>query len=385
MDKKSKHILFLPRWYPHQGDPMFGLFVKKHAESAALYNMVSVLYVQGLSTSDAFTKMELFETPPLFTAIYYYKNSSCKIWNVLRYWYYLIKGYRFIIKKQGKPTINHVHILTRLGLFAFLLKKINGTPYLITEHWSRYLPVPNTYSGWIRKNLGKIVVKNAFAVLPVSLNLEKAMKKHHLINSNYKVIPNVADPIFFQEYEKKASDQAPVFIHVSTFEDRAKNISGLLRTIKRLSEKHSDFELWLVGEGMDFDAMKNYAVELDIPKNQFRFYGLKQGKALVDLYQKADYLVLFSNFENIPVVINEAQACGLPVIATHVGGISEIINKKNGFLLEPNNEIELEAVLEHVIIDKPSFNAIEIKQNARLNFSIEHIGKQLNTIYSNAQ
>lgn len=385
MKNTPKHILFLPRWYPHQYDPMFGLFVKKHAEAVALYNKVSVLYVQGISSSLPFNKSVHFEKPNLFTQIYYYKNSSFKIWNFFRYWYYLLIGYHFIKKKRGKPNVNHVHILTRLGVFALFLKKIYNTPYIITEHWSRYLPIPNTYKGWIRKKLGKIAVKRAFAVLPVSQNLEKAMQKHHLHNPNYRVIPNVVDPIFFQELTKKAIPNRISFIHVSTFENRAKNISGILRTLKRLSEKKADFEFWFVGEGMDFVFLKNYALKLKIPNNQIRFYGLKQGLALVELYQKADYLVLFSNFENIPVVINEALACGLPVIASNVGGIPEIITKDNGFLVEPQNENQLESLLEHIILNKPVFNSLEIQQKAKLNYSFEIVGSQLNDLYNNAK
>ena len=37
MNKERKHIVFLARWYPHRYDPMFGLFVQRHAEAAALF------------------------------------------------------------------------------------------------------------------------------------------------------------------------------------------------------------------------------------------------------------------------------------------------------------------------------------------------------------
>ena len=47
MDHDRKHIVFLARWYPHRYDPMFGLFVQRHAEAAALYNDISVVYVHA--------------------------------------------------------------------------------------------------------------------------------------------------------------------------------------------------------------------------------------------------------------------------------------------------------------------------------------------------
>ena len=46
MNKERKHIIFLARWYPHRYDPMFGLFVQRHAEAAALFNDITVIYCQ---------------------------------------------------------------------------------------------------------------------------------------------------------------------------------------------------------------------------------------------------------------------------------------------------------------------------------------------------
>lgn len=381
MNNKPKHILFLPRWYPHQFDPMFGLFVKKHAESVAKFNKVSVLYIQGISSTERFEKEQIIEKHNLFTQIYYYRNSTCKIWNVLRFWYYLIIGFLKIKKTKGQPNLIHVHILTRLGFFALILKTVYNIPYIITEHWSRYLPIPDTYNGWLRKKLGQVVVKRAKAILPVSLNLAAAMQKHGLLNSNYQVVANVVDDIFFQAQQKQEISKRTIFLHISTFEDRSKNISGILRSVNKLSEKNKDFEFRLVGEGIDFDKLKKYAEELKIPKDQILFYGLKQGQDLVDLYHSADYLILFSNFENIPVVINEAQACGLPVIATDVGGIPEVVNPKNGFLIEPQNEEQLTITLEQTINHGHIFNVSEIQEKAKASYSYKAIGEQINAVY----
>jgi hypothetical protein len=46
MNKERKHIVFLARWYTHRYDPMFGLFVQRHAEAAALFNDITVVYCQ---------------------------------------------------------------------------------------------------------------------------------------------------------------------------------------------------------------------------------------------------------------------------------------------------------------------------------------------------
>lgn len=382
MSNSPKHILFLPRWYPHQFDPMFGLFVKKHAEAAALYNQVSVLYVQGIPSQEKFEKRQTFNAPNLSTQIYYYRQSSFKLWNVIRFWYYLTIGFLSIKKTKGKPDLVHVHILTRLGIFALFLTLIYGFPYIITEHWSRYLPVTDTYKGCFRKKLGQIVVRKAKAILPVSQNLAEAMQNHGLLNANYQIVSNVVEDIFYHPLNKPKENHTIIFLHVSTFEDRSKNISGILRVIKQLSEINKDFEFWFVGDGVDFEAMKNYAISLAIPKKAIRFYGLLQGKDLIDRYRQADYLVMFSNYETFLVVINEAQACGLPVVCTRVGELAKHINETNGFLIDPGDEKQLESVLTNILKNKPSFNASEIQEKAREMYRYETVGKRLNAIYS---
>ena len=50
MNKERKHIVFLARWYPHRYDPMFGLFVQRHAEAAALFNDITVIYCQQIES-----------------------------------------------------------------------------------------------------------------------------------------------------------------------------------------------------------------------------------------------------------------------------------------------------------------------------------------------
>jgi len=382
MNNTLKHILFIPRWYPHKFDPMFGLFVKKHAEAVAKLNRVSVLYVQGVSTYEKIDRKQTTETHNLFTQIYYYRNSNCKIWNILRFWYYLIVGFLKIKKAKGKPNLVHVHILTRLGIFALLIKSIYNTPYIITEHWSRYLPVTGSYKGWSRKLLTKLVVKKASAVLPVSKTLSQAMQSQGLNNQNYHIVPNVIEDIFFQPIKNKEKNQTTIFLHVSTFEDKSKNISGILRVIKQLSEKKFDFEFWFVGDGIDFKAMKNYAKVLSIPENIIRFYGVVEGEKLAEKYHKADYLVMFSNYETFLIVFFEAMACGLAVITTKVGELAQYSNESNGFLIEPGNEKQLKSTLENVLVNKPYFNPLEIKK-VSIGYDSASISKRLDNIYNN--
>ena len=103
--------------------------------------------------------------------------------------------------------------------------------------------------------------------------------------------------------------------------------------------------LSIVGNGPERDVLKVLSKELKI-KN-ILFYGQQNPKKVQELIRRNNCLVLPSLSEGSPNVIKEAMACGLPVIATKVGGIPEIIEHGvHGLLFEPRDEYSL---AEHLI------------------------------------
>ena len=95
-------------------------------------------------------------------------------------------------------------------------------------------------------------------------------------------------------------------------------------------------------------------------------------------------MVVFSNYENFPVVINESFALGIPVIATRVGGIPEFINEANGRLLEAGDQNELEKLLNNYLAGQLQFDRDKIMASARKQFSSEGIGMELYQLYKKA-
>lgn len=370
MDADRKHIVFLARWYPHRYDPMFGLFVQRHAEAAALYNDISVVYVHPDNQNGIVDET----INNVRTIRVYFKQSKSKIINLLRFF----KANNKALKRLCKPDIIHVHILTRLGIIARWQKLVHGIPYIITEHWSRYLP-GNDFSGFFRKWATKIVVKHASVVTTVTENLAKAMQSHGLKNPNYMVLPNVVDTNLFQI--KPHENATPKIIHISCFEDKSKNISGLLESLKILRDKGIAYQAVLVGDGMDYEAMKQKATFLHLNDN-VTFTGMLQGQELVDVLASGDFLVLSSNYENMPVVILEAFACGLPVVSTNVGGISEIVNESNGLLVPPHDAEKLANAMQKMLESYQNYDANTLRDSIIKKFSNEAVGKLLNSLYS---
>lgn len=382
MNKERKHIVFLVRWYPHRYDPMFGLFVQRHAEAASLFNDVTVIYTHGIEchkkdTDTIRPKFEIVRTKEsnVDTIRVYYKKTKSKISSSIRFY----RANAMALKMCGNIDLIHVHILTRLGIIAWIQNLLHKTPYIITEHWSRYLP-GNDFNGFLRKLFTKIVVSRAKTVTTVTENLANAMRSHGLENDNYVVLPNVVNLDMFH-ISKKDNNPCKI-IHISCFEDKSKNISGLLESLKTVEEKGLDFQCTLIGDGMDFELIKDKASALQLI-NKVQFTGLLEGQALADELSSGDFLVLSSNYENMPVVILEALASGLPVVSTDVGGIREMVDCSRGILVKPRDKESLAEAIIKMIGTHKNYDAELLRKSVMEKYGYESVGKYLDTLYKN--
>lgn len=380
----QKKILFLPRWYPNRTDPMPGLFIERHARAVAIIADVAVVFVKSLPDMPNRFEIETKQENGVFTIRAYFrgKETGLGCYNGLLFLAVFIKAMLQLRKTFGQPNIVHVHVLTRLGILAWCYKLLTGTPYLITEHWSRYLPSVATYKGFWRKTATRFVVKHAEAVTVVTQNLCDAMLLHGLKNPNYHVINNVVDTRQFHPKVIPANMGIKRFVHISCFEDRSKNISGLLRVIAELAAIRHDFDCRLVGEGEDLEDMRAYALELGILNKNVHFDGLLEGDAIAASLRQSCFLVIFSNYENMPVVINEAFACGIPVVATRVGGIAEHVDAQKGILIDAGDENGLLRALSLMLDQSEHYDQKVIRQYAEDNFSGKAVAGQFEAIYS---
>jgi len=386
--KTLPKVLFLARWYPDRYDPMTGLFIKRHAEVATQIADVAVLYLRAAPEMPySFHIVHNTENEVDTTLVYYgtknqLPSSLSKLLSGFMFVVSFAKGYRFILSIWGKPDIIHVNVLTRLGIFALWMRILRNINYVITEHWSRYLPITGTYSGVFRKFITKIIVNKASAVSTVSQNLSTAMKSHGLANPNYIVLPNVVDTEAYSIVNHKVVNKVKRFVHISCFEDRSKNISGILRTLCKLAQIRQDFECVLVGEGVDMEEMKSLASDLQLKEPMLKFTGLLENENLIKEYQQADFMVMFSNYENMPVVISESFSCGLPIIATSVGGIPEYVNKENGRLVEAKDEPALLEAINFMLDHSSDFDKNKIRQQAVETFGKQAVAEKLELLYS---
>ena len=358
---------------------MLGLFVQRHAEAAALYNDISVIYVHP--DENAVEKYEIVNETFCKDTIHrvstirvYYKKSKSRIVSLFRFFI----ANRKALKQLPKPDIIHVHVLTRLGIIALWQKIVHGTPYIITEHWSRYLP-GNDFSGFLRKMLTKTVVKHASAVTTVTGILAKAMQAHGLHNDNYIILPNVVD---VNKFKPIPHDNAiPKIVHVSCFENKSKNITGLIDALKILEDRNLDFQCVFIGDGVDYEMIKDYANKLK-HQERLRFTGILEGQDYIDELASGSFIVLSSNYETQGVVLLEAFACGIPAVSTEVGGIPEIVNDSNGILVPPHDAEKLADGMQKMLQTYQDYDANSLRDSIIKKFSNETVGKLLNHIYN---
>ena len=317
-------VLYLTPWYPDERDAMAGLFVQKHVDAVRAQGVdVRVIHSQG--------------------------------------WHDMLREWRNLRREWGLPDVVQ----------------------LIVEHWSGYLPENGMYMQMpaTKRRLYTKIVRQASMLLCVSKRLAEAMKACGLENKNCRIINNVVDDFFFKESEvRDQKSDRKTLLHVSCFDERAKNVKGLLQAAKLLANKRLDWRLVLVGTGIDYQDVRAFADTLALPEGLLEWTGELTPEQVSEEFGKADAFVLPSNYENAPVVLSESLAKGVPIISTRVGGIPEMVNAGNGILVAPGNNEELAEAMDRMLDHYQEYDR-EALRKAGKQYSYANVGAELKQIY----
>lgn len=372
-------VLFLSAWYPHKYDAMDGLFVRKHASSVALYNDVAVLFIKA-DPKIKKAVVEKTKSGEVEEYYIYYPAGKTKISKAFRFLRYYVKGIKIVKKEWGRPEIVHANVLTRHVFVAYMLKLIYGTPYVITEHWTRY--IKGEFTGFFHRKLTAFLVKRACAVMPVSEELACSMRSSGLLNKNYRVVRNVVDDFFFlcNPTLKPKQGDVKVMVHICAFDEKNKNNFGLLRALKRLKHKRSDFKCVFVGYGRDWFLTKGYAESLGL--NDFaEFVGEKSPQDVCNLLYNSAFSVLFSRYETASVVMTESLSVGTPIVVSDIKAIAEIVDSESGYLVPVADEDALFLALDKMLDNYYDFDGPKMQKKAKNIFSAERVGSTFTEIY----
>jgi L-malate glycosyltransferase len=371
---KRKNILFLASWYPNRVIPGNGIFIQKHAEAVALTNNVYVLHIITDPHNTKSIEITKNTQDGITAYIAYLKPTSNRVVKLFRYW----KAYRLIKQKLPTIEINHVNVTYPIGLIALYEKWILGKPYIISEHWSDYQEPMCNSIGFYTKKTTQLIAKNSSFLCPVTLHLEKAMQEFGMIGS-YQTIANVVDTELFTPTYSKESSHFEI-THISNMGNDCKNVIGILRTISKLSYVIPKLRLNLIGSNTEQHLEEINTLGL---KN-IRIIGHLPHREMVNYLQQSDVFVLFSNYENLPCVILEAFACGIPVISSDVGGIHEYFPEDFGSLVPAKDEASLEKAILELYTSKPYASPKKMHTYAAEHFSPKAINRTFSKIYEQA-
>ena len=404
-------ILHLPKWYPHRYDDQDGDFVARHVEAIATHggaDSVVLFATVARGPLPGLIDTEEDFSGPVPTLRYYYRAAPTglplldKPLKLLLYYWCLRRGYRRLRQHWAgaPPDIVHVHILLRTGLFAWILQKMRGIPFIVTEHWTLYLPPRAAGISGLRRWLTRVVVRRAAALHTVSAGLGRAMAALGFVNARSVVIANVVDTDLFRPravpgaggtHDEAGVAQgatpaaaAPTLLHVSAFHDEVKNISGVLRVVARLRAAWPGLRLRVAGYGPDEQALRTYAARLGLlADGTVVFLGKLPHAAVAAEMARATALLSFSRAETFGCVLLEARASGCPVVATSTGGVPELFVPADAFglLVAPDDEAALAAAITKVLTKAVVFDPIQLRADAAARCAPVTVGAAFGQLY----
>jgi glycosyltransferase involved in cell wall biosynthesis len=379
----SFSVLFLTSWYPTDEYPTHGIFIRNHAKALSRYCNVIVIYVYS-SKELQHTTLEHSVNGQLHEYVIGFSKSKIPFLKsfiyFIKYAYYYYQLSKLVKKHFGTIPFAQINVIFPVSLFFPIIRYVLDIRYFsVFEQWTGYLKEDNSYKGWLRKFVTKKIIQKAEKVWCLCDYQKQSMQGHQLFG-NYDVLGNVVNTDIF--LPKKNFNPTKKFVHISTLDDKQKNITGIFRVFAELEKEGHHFELIVIGGKDEYlIPAKKLAQVLGLTKVVFK--GIIAQENLPLYYQSADAFVMFSNYETFCVVVYEALSCGTYVITSNVADFDKILPQKFATIVSPQNESELKSAILSVLDNKISINPEEAHQWVKENFSEEIIGKKFFEFYSN--
>jgi glycosyltransferase involved in cell wall biosynthesis len=286
----------------------------------------------------------------------------------------LFRTYKFInneILSSSKPDLVHSHLSYPAGFLGTIIQKRKKIPNLITEHSG----ITNYFRSIIHKQCVKYTLRNAVSLVAVSNALKKEIYSFYPRPIN--VVYNIVDINNFK-ITKSNSGSIINIGFLGGLGNKNKGLDLLLKSVSLLENKN--YMLHIGGKGILMNSYMNMAKEYGIESN-CKFYGEIERDSIADFYSVIDLFVLPSRYETFGIVLIEAMACGIPVIATRCGGPQEIVTESVGILIEKENTDELAGAIKNMSVKLGSYNKDAIRCYAEENFGQQIFIKRITQLY----
>ncbi len=273
------------------------------------------------------------------------------------------------IMKAFKPDVVHVQVSDPIGLSVVSYARKMNVPVVTTEHnqpevFTEPLHMPKLIKKPVDAMLSSYFYsrqkKSDFVTMPTKQAIENLIlsrKKEFKVPvaavsngvdlSNFK--PGKASDEIYEKY--KIRKNVPTVVYVGRV-DPEKKVGLVVDAFSKVLEKLPEAQLVIVGDGVDRLRIEQNVKKLGVLKS-IRILGRVLQPDLYELYRVGDVFATASEIETQGIVLIEAAASGLPLIAVNAGAVSEVcITGKNGFLCEPKNVEQISDSIYNILSDK---------------------------------
>lgn len=277
----------------------------------------------------------------------------------------------------GKPDNKNVLIqilllLKRLLFFPFALWKNHvdmvhqNFPFdpkgilreFVINQWCRLFRIPvvlHIHGGAFLTNktgnklylfLVKEIFKNSKAVIVLSSKEKESLSRNYQYSGAF-ILENCVDVPLFAGIKKERQFPAPTFLFMGRIHEN-KGLNELLEAFKLLKADGLDFGFLLCGDG---SLRKSIVLQLEsILEDRFKYLGVVSGRDKLDAIRRADYFLLPSWFEGLPLSLLETMAAGLVPVVTNVGSVNFFVkNEENGIFVAKKNPLDLYQKMKKLI------------------------------------
>lgn len=365
-------VLCWAGWFPHRERPYEGIFVRRHLE---LIGGEVILHTFTIRHGRRLT-IRFYDADESFGKVRHYEIPSRFFLKLLGYFLIPLWESLRALKHQGRPDVFYLQVSYPYAVFTFPLIVLGIRRWILTEHWSGYVPADGRFArlpGWYR-GLLCLSLRRFDKILPVSGFLKKNMMSACSIpEPRFCVVPNV---VRFPETPRPlpalTSDTPFKLLCIAALNDSIKNISLLLQTINSVRKKIPRLQLAIVGEGPDKERLMALAERLEL-QAQVHFVGSVSNERLEAMYHEAHLFVLLSRYETFSVAVAEALSHGRPVVVSACGGPEEYVSAACGRLV-PQGDVKAAAqAICEVYENYVSFSAESIQNCIRSRFDSSRV------------
>jgi glycosyltransferase involved in cell wall biosynthesis len=230
------------------------------------------------------------------------------------------------------------------------------------------------FLGWLSLMLPKYMAVNSYTGIE---NAKKFLRKSNTLI----FLPNFVDTRNFIPNNSNKDNKIFKVLTVGTVW-KPKRIDRVIEVAELISQRCENIVFEIVGDGDQYDTMVELAKSKNLLKSTVFFVGRSHNIASV--YKSADMLLLTSDHEGTPNVVLESMACGLPVLASRVGDVPELLlDGITGFTVEKTDITKMAEIIE--LLSKNRQLCVSIGLRAREyvlnNYSKERLLDGLSKLY----